>query len=229
MDEFITIGSIVEVIGSLEHQAGGIDLKGAKGIVRLYYEGETEEETDEMLVEWTANTLKSFPEEYFTAVFDQEASWAAYVLPSNLVKRTDEICDETELAWTKHDIFMRIFQHEFGREGRLVSKVFSGNPDRKAMHPLNYWFNYLKTGLNWPIPCETCYPYEEGDGPLHEGDKVLLKGLNGIDNVLGILAEVQTSERKEIVVPLQDLNATEQLSKNARILNAYGIWQICVA
>ncbi len=224
----ITVGSIVKINQQFLNETGGIDLNGMKAVVRLYFNAETEEECDQMLVEWMPETLAALPDAYFLNAFNEEVSWTTYLLPVNVVERCDEKADELELAWKKQEIFVRCFLSQLGREGKEIVKAFQKGADPKVMSPTMCWFEYLNSTLRFPVRAKTCYPYEEGDGPLKEGQKVSLVGLNGIDPNLGILADIE-SNGKSFVLPLQDLTGADSFIKDGRIIDAYGLWVVCTA
>ena len=91
---------------------------------------------------------------------------------------------------------------------------------------MDCWKVYLEKNLRFPVKCKVCFPYEEDDGPLQEGSRLDLTGINGVDRSLGLLAEV-TDGKREYILPLQDITGRESYSKDGKYLDAYGIWLVC--
>lgn len=227
--ENIQIGKIVIVNRSFLNE-NEEDLKGQKGVVRMLYDADpTDPQTrDEVMVEWTPETLNEFDDDFFYNAFDEEVSWTTYILPADVLQQTDDQIDEFELAWTKQEIFTRLFLDGLGREGKIIVKAFEKpvNPDK--VMPLDCWFDYLNQSLRFPVKCKVCFPYDEEDGPMQENSKVTLIGLNGIDRNLGVLAEVEYHGRNYIL-PLQDLTGADGYSKDGKFLDAYGLWLVCIS
>ncbi len=227
--ENFKIGQIVEVTKSFVNE-NEIELQGKKGIIRLLYDADpTDSESfDEVLIEFTSESLDSFEDEYFYNAFEQEVSWSSYILPTTVLTPTDETPDENELAWKKQELVTRLFLGGLGREGKMIVNAFENPVNPEVMTPLDCWKVYLDKVLRFPVKVKVCYPYEEGDGPLKENQKLKLTELNGVDKGLGILAEVSDGE-STYIIPLQDLTGGDQFSKDGKYIDAYGLWLVCNA
>ena len=227
--ENIKIGKVVVVRDSFLSE-NERELQGQKGIVRMLYDADpTDEQTrDEVMVEWTPETLDSFDDDYFYDAFDEEVSWTSYILPAEVLEQTDETVDEFDLAWKKQEIFTRLFLDGLGREGKLIVKAFEKPVDPTVKMPMDCWMDFLNESLRFPVKCKVCFPYDEEDGPLQENCRVSMTGLNGVDRNLGVLAEVEYHERPYIL-PLQDLTAGDGYSKDGKYLDAYGLWLVCIS
>ncbi len=226
--ENIQIGKVVCVRDSFLTE-NETELQGKKGIVRMLYDADpTDKETiDEVLVEWTPETLDGFGDDFFYDAFDQEISWTSYILPARVLEQTDETLDEKELAWKKQDIFVRLFLDGLGRDGKLIVKAFEKPADPAVKVPMDCWKEFLESSLRFPVRCKVCFPYDETDnGTLLENQKVNLTGLNSIDRSLGVMAEVSDGTRNYIL-PLQDLTAADGYSKDGKYIDAYGLWLVC--
>ena len=206
------------------------DLKGQKGVVRMLYDADpTDKETrDEVMVEWTPETLDSFDDDYFYNAFEEEVSWTSYILPAEVLDQTDETLDEFELAWKKQEIFTRLYLDGLGREGKLIVKAFEKPVDPAQKMPMDCWLDYLNESLRFPVKCKVCFPYDEDDGPLQENCRVSMTALNSVDRNLGIMAEVEYHGRSYIL-PLQDLTGGDGYSKDGKYLDAYGLWLVCIS
>ena len=225
--ENIQIGKVIIVRESFLTE-NDMELQGKKGIVRLLYDADpTDPETiDEVLVEWTPETLGGFDDDYFYDAFDQEISWTSYILPARVLEQTDENMDEFELAWKKQEIFTRLFLDGLGRDGKLIVKAFEKPVDPQKKTPLDCWQQYLEESMRFPVKCKVCFPYEKDDGPLQENQRVSLTDINGVDRNMGVLAEVSDGTHN-YVLPLQDLTGADSYSKDGKYIDAYGLWLVC--
>ena len=135
--------------------------------------------------------------------------------------------DENELAWKKQEIFVRLFLDGLGRDGKLIIRAFEKPVDPSKKTPMDCWKEYLETSMRFPVKCKVCFPYDEPDnGTLLENQRVSLTGLNGVDRVLGVMAEV-TDGPRNYILPLQDLTAGDGYSKDGKYIDAYGLWLVC--
>lgn len=223
--ETFGIGRIAQVKNSLIDEDSGIDMKGAKGIIRMIYDPEEDGEEPTIQLEWTAETLAMLPDDYFLKSFGQEVSWTNYYLPQSELELTEESADELAMAWQKQAIFTRLFLSDLGREGRLIAKIFENPVDPARKSPDGCWFDFFSANVTWPLKGRICYPYEEDDGILKENDRIQVMGLNGMDVGLGIWADA-TFKEKALIIPLGDI-ASADYSKNGRYLDAYGLWLAC--
>ena len=225
--ENIQIGKIVKIRDSFitENEE---ELQGKTGIVRMLYDADPtdSDSIDEVLVDWTPQTLDEFPDDHFYDAFDQEVSWCSFILPASVLEQTDETLDENAYLWKKQEIFVRLFLDGLGRDGKTIVKAFETPVDPETTSPMDCWKVYLEKNLRFPVKCKVCFPYEEDDGPLQEGSRLDLTGINGVDRSLGLLAEV-TDGKREYILPLQDITGRESYSKDGKYLDAYGIWLVC--
>ena len=223
------IGKIVLVRDSFLTDDGR-DLMGRKGIIRMLYDADpTDDQTrDEVMVEWTPETLDSLDDDYFYDAFEEEVSWTSFILPVDVLEQTDDSINEFELAWKKQEIFTRLFLDGLGREGKLIVKAFETPVDPAAKIPYDCWIDFLDRSLKFPVKCKVCFPYDAEDGPLQENCRVQLTGLNGADLNLGVMAEVEY-EGRSFILPLQDLTGGDGYSKDGKYLDAYGLWLVCIS
>ena len=225
--ENIQIGRVVRVRDPFISE-NDEELQGKTGIVRMLYDADpTDPDSfDEVLVDWTPETLDEFPEDHFYDAFDQEVSWCSYIFPANVLEQIDAAADENAFLWKKQEIFVRLFLDGLGRDGKTIVKVFETPVDPDKFIPMDCWKEFLEKSLRFPVKCKVCFPYEKDDGPLQEGQHLNLTGINGVDRSLGLLAEVTDGDR-EFILPLQDITGRESYSKDGKYLDAYGIWLVC--
>ena len=226
--ENIQIGRIVKVKEPFTSESGE-EFQGKTGIVRLLFDADPmdPETIDEVLVDWTPETLDTFPPDHFYDAFDEEISWASYILPARVLEQTEDVWDENDLQWKKQELFTRLFLSDLrGAEGKMIARAFEKPVDPEKVTPMDCWKAFLEQSLRFPVKVKVVFPYEEDDGPVQENDLLGLTGLNGVDRSLGILAEVTDGER-DYVLPLQDLDGKDEYSKDAKYIQAYGLWLVC--
>lgn len=78
--------------------------------------------------------------------------------------------------------------------------------------------NHLKDNLEFPFLAEVC-EYQEND-ILNEGDKVKVFGIQGNEDLYGLIVKVKLG-RKKYHFPLYDLSAVDKKSDNHKLIKEY--------
>lgn len=223
----ICIGNIIQVTDEFIDDTTEIDIHGWKGCIRLIFDPTEDQPEQTFLVEWTADTILQIPDDFFRISFDNEVAWSTYYLPASAVNILGELHSEIEVEWAKNEVGKRLFWPFFGREGRMISKVFENPDNLKQRFPFDYWIDFFTENLTFPIKGKISYEYEEEDGALRYQDPVMIGGLSGWDNSLGVLCEV-VHDDMNFIIPLQDIKGFGgPVSKNNRLIEAYEIWLAC--
>lgn len=124
-----------------------------------------------------------------------------------------------------------------------IRLIFGGKIPRVTEESLSLYLTYLKEHLE--LPCELTgiedFGWEEqyvlgpGDWKEYEGlkktmpsysDKYhLISLVDEVDDWMGILVHVKrVSDKKKFTLPLSDMEATEEGSKNYQLLDDYSVW-----
>ncbi|MCC7212466.1 MAG: hypothetical protein E3K40_10285 [Candidatus Brocadia sp.] len=132
---------------------------------------------------------------------------------------------------------------ESDEQDERISLIFGGKIPSVGEESLSLYLAYLKEHLE--LPCELTgiedFEWEEyyvlgpGDRKEYEGrkktmpsysDKYQLISLaDEVDDWMGILVQVKrVSDKKKFTLPLSDMEATEEGSKNYQLLDDYSVW-----
>lgn len=227
--EPITIGNIVRINHSFIDEDSALNLKDYEGVVRMIFSPD-ENDPDETLylIEWTEKTLKQIPDNYYIKLFTDEKEWSYKIVPEHILLKVEGEYNADAVEWEKNAIGARLFWQYFGRSGKLIQSLFPNDKEKIDRSPYDTWLKYLNQNLRFPFEATIFYEYEPDDGILQPSDLVNVQGLAGWDYPLGIFCEVQF-KGKYFILPLQDIGMTNEVSKNARILNAYEAWLLCRA
>ena len=212
------IGQTVKVkIGVLCPDDSEFNLSGWTGrIIDL-----VEDEEPTIGIEFDSITLKDMPEKFIKKSEQEGLDWYRIYLDVNDVKRTKSRDKEQEAKIVRNEIKERFEWIGIGSEGELIQSVINSAESFKEWDALKAWEKYLEKNLQFPF--ETFIHEYQGKGPLNEGDKLKVFGIELVDDHYGIIVACR-KERKRYDFPLVDLKVTEKKSINSNIIEAYRTW-----
>jgi len=212
------IGQTVKVKnGVLCPDDSEFDLSGWTGrIIDL-----VEDEEPTIGIEFDSITLKDMPEKFIKKSEQEGLDWYRIYLDVNDVKRTKSRDKEQEAKIVRNEIKKRFEWIGIGSEGELIQSVINSAESFKEWDALKAWEKYLEKNLQFPF--ETFIHEYQGKGPLNEGDKLKVFGIELVDDHYGIIVACR-KERKRYDFPLVDLKVTEKKSINSDIIEAYRTW-----
>ena len=132
---------------------------------------------------------------------------------------------------------------EIDKQDERISSIFGGEIPNVAEESLATYLAYLKEPLE--LPCELTgiedFDWEEyyvlGPGDQKEYERLkktrpsyrdkydLLSLSDEVDGWVGILVNVKrVSDKKKFTLPLAELEATDERSKNYQLLDDYSVW-----
>jgi hypothetical protein len=212
------IGQTVKVkIGVLCPDDSEFDLSGWTGrIIDL-----VEDEEPTIGIEFDSITLKSMPEKFIKKSEQEDLDWSRIYLDVNDVERTKSRDTEQEAKIVRNEIKKHFEWIGIGSGGELIQSVINSAESFKEWDALKAWEKYLEENLQFPF--ETLIHEYQGRGPLNEGDKLKVFGIELVDDHYGIIVACR-KERKRYDFPLVDLKVTEKKSINSNIIEAYRTW-----
>ena len=212
------IGQTVKVkIGVLCPDDSEFNLSGWTGrIIDL-----VEDEEPTIGIEFDSITLKSIPEKFIKKSEQEGLDWSKIYLDVNDVERTKSRDTEQEAKIVRNEIKKHFEWIGIGSGGELIQSVINSAESFKEWDALKAWEKYLEENLQFPF--ETLIHEYQGRGPLNEGDKLKVFGIELVDDHYGIIVACR-KERKRYDFPLVDLKVTEKKSINSNIIEAYRTW-----
>jgi hypothetical protein len=212
------IGQTVKVKnGVLCPDDSEFDLSGWTGrIIDL-----VEDEEPTIGIEFDSITLKSMPEKFIKKSEQEDLDWSRIYLDVNDVERTKSRDTEQEAKIVRNEIKKHFEWIGIGSGGELIQSVINSAESFKEWDAFKAWEKYLEENLQFPF--ETLIHEYQGRGPLNEGDKLKVFGIELVDDHYGIIVACR-KERKRYDFPLVDLKVTEKKSINSNIIEAYRTW-----
>ena len=172
-------------------------------------------------IEFDSITLKNMPEKYVKKSEQEGLDWSEIYLDVNDVEPTKSRDTEQDAKNVRNEIKKRYEWIGIGSEGELIQSVINSAESFKERDALKAWGKYLEKNLQFPF--ETFIHEYQGRGPLNEGDKLKVFGIELVDDHYGIIVACR-KERKRHDFPLVDLKVTEKKSINSDIIEAYQTW-----
>jgi hypothetical protein len=102
-----------------------------------------------------------------------------------------------------------------------IEEILDGIDEDDYLECLERWEEYLQDKLKLPFEAVIFEPQEKGI--LKYGDKLIVKKLDSIDDLYGIIGEV-SFKGKKYHFPICDLQAIDKKSTNYVPLDDYCIW-----
>jgi hypothetical protein len=110
---------------------------------------------------------------------------------------------------------------KYDEQDLRIQKILAGVEEENIFKALYKWEEYLNTELNFPFEAVICQYQERG--VLKEGDRLMVKGIAGSDDLYGILVKASI-QRKRYVFPLFDLEVVDKKSVNYLPIDDYCTW-----
>ena len=180
-----------------------------------------EDEEPTIGIEFDSITLKNMPEKFIKNSEQEGLDWSRIYLDVNDVERTKSRDTEQDAKKVRNEIKKRFEWIGIGSEGELIQSVINSAESFKEWHALKAWKKYLEKNLQFPF--ETFVHENWGRGPLNEGDRLKVFGIELADDSYGIIVACRKG-RKRYDFPLVDLKITEKKSINSDIIEAYHTW-----
>jgi len=180
-----------------------------------------EDEEPTVCIEFDSITLKDMPEKYVKKSEQEDLDWSKIYLYETEVEPTASRDTEQVAKNVRNKIKKRFEWIGIGSQGELIQYVINSAKSFKEWDALKAWEKYLEKNLQFPF--ETFIHEYQGRGPLNEGDKLKVSGIELVDDHYGIIVACR-KERKRYDFPLVDLKVTEEKSINSDIIEAYRTW-----
>ena len=108
-----------------------------------------------------------------------------------------------------------------GEEGRRIKAVLGNIEDDDGWAAFEAWEEHFGKVLKFPFEAEVSELQERG--PLRAGDTITVLGLEGSQDLYGVLVSLRHKRRK-YVFPLCDLEVTDKRSSNYQPVKDYAVW-----
>lgn len=215
----LKVGDCIRVKSGVKDPNYGFDIGDWQGRV-------TEIETYQppqltIMFQWDSLSLKSMPASAIRRSEENGLDWTTMGLypeevekaePRDTQADVDEIIDELSV---KHN------WNYMGEQGQRIHQVLEDIDEDDDLEAFEAWQEYLKAHLK--LPFDAVVPEYQERGPLEDGDLVKVLGFEGVEDLYGVLMNIQ-SRGEAYIFPLCDLEAVRKKSANYTYLDDYAVW-----
>lgn len=204
--------------GTNDPDYGG-DISGWQGRITEMETGEGGVST--VMVAWDSLTLRKIPESSIKKCEREGLGWESMWVSAAEIEFTKPRDSLANVEQTIEDISDQYQWTLLGDEGDRIQQVMKGVSKTNEMAAFRAWKKFLAKALVFPFEAEVSEWQDRG--PLQVGDRVTVLGFEGVEDLYGILVNIET-RRGEFVFPLCDLAALEKQSQNDQPLSDYSVW-----
>ncbi len=172
-------------------------------------------------IAWDSLTLQQMSSDLIDQCEEEGLDWTNMYLNPEEVELTTSRDSQKEVK----EIVERLEnEHNWsflGEEGRRIQAVLANVEDDDDWAAFEAWEEHFGKVLKFPFEAEVSEPQERG--PLRTGDSVTVLGLEGNEDLYGVLASLR-HKRKKYVFPLCDLEVADKRSSNYQSVKDYAVW-----
>lgn len=106
-------------------------------------------------------------------------------------------------------------------EERRIQRVLKAIDPEDDWAAMERWGRHLRKVLKFPFPAKVAEPQE--GGPLRTGDKVVVTRILDVDDLYGVIVDIQDS-RESYGLPLCDLEVMDRKLRAYRVVRDYVVW-----
>jgi hypothetical protein len=218
MDTKLKIGDSVVVKQGFKDEELETDLSGWQGRIIDIREADDE---NEILIDiaWDNITLRNMPKSYIEESEEEGMDWTEYALYASDLELTQSRDTETNVKDSKEEINECVRFLSWGEQGKRINKILSGYDENEFLYA---WGEYLDDNLAFPFEAEIS-PDADDRGPLKTGDKVIVHGIEDVDDLYGIIVELRRG-REKFHFPLCDIEPKSKDDATNQIVMDYVVW-----
>ncbi len=211
-------GDCVKVKPGVKDPDWGSDIGGWQGRILEFEKAPHGKDT--VLIQWDSITLSSMPASMIERCEAEGLDWSEMGLDADEVEATDGRDTPRQVEKAKHALEKKYAWVYLGEEGKRINQILAGLDPEDELRLFRRWAKYLKENLAFPFEAVVAEFQERG--PLRTGERVTVTGIADVDDLYGLLVDVQT-RRGSSAFPLCDLEAQEK-SRNYQPVKDYAVW-----
>lgn len=171
-------------------------------------------------IEWDSITLKKIPSNYIEDSEIEGLDWENMVLYESELEKTEPRDNITDVEETQSLLSTKYYWSSFGNEGKRISKILNNANPNDEIECYEKWKEHLKKKINFPI---SAIVSDSENSFIKNGDKVLIKSLEDIFEMYGIIASIIFNGTK-YEFPLCDLEVIDEKKEVFQLIDDYRTW-----
>jgi len=171
-------------------------------------------------IDWDSLTIEGIPDAVIIDCEEKGLSWTQMRLGLDDVEPAAPRDTPADVESVRRVIAMRHAWAWLVPEGAAIGAVLAGVDPEDEWAAFEAWDAHLREALTFPFEAEVDEFQERG--PIRDGDRVTVRRIVGLDDLYGILVEIER-RGDTFDFPLCDLDAAPQ-SSHRDIVHCYGMW-----
>lgn len=174
-----------------------------------------------ILIQWDSITLKQLPDYFIKQSEVEGLDFSSMNIYPEDVELTECRDSKQEVATIQKQLSKKYQWAFMDEQGERITKVVETAEGNDILNALDAWSSYLKKHVQFPFNAKILSIHDQA--PLYVDDHVSVKNITLVDDICGIIVEVQFG-RKKFHLPLCDLEIIDQKSQNTTLLDDYSTW-----
>ncbi len=215
----LTVGESLVVKPGVKDPDYGRDIGGWKGRVteiESYQDGKVT-----IMFQWDSLSLKAMPASMIRHDEEKGLDWTTMGLYAEEVERAEPRDTQEDVDAIIQELSAEHAWDYLGKQGQRIHQVLRDVNQDDDLEAFETWQEYLENHLKLLFEAEVSESQERG--PLRFGDQVKVIGFEGVEDLYGILVNIQ-ARYHGYVFPLCDLKATDKKSINYGLTDDYAVW-----
>jgi len=215
----LKIGDCIVVKPGVKDPDYGIDIGGWQGRVteiESYQPGKVT-----TMFQWDSLSLKRMPASAIRLSEEKGLDWTTMRLYPEEVERAEPRDTQADV-----DVLIEKLSNEhswdyLGKQGQRIHQVLGKVDGDDDLEAFEAWQEHMEAHLK--LPFEAVVSEYQERGPLQAGDRVKVVGLEGVEDLYGVLVNIKAGHNS-YVFPLCDLKAVNEKSANYTLTDDYAVW-----
>ena len=213
------IGDCIVVKPGVKDPDYGIDISGWQGRVTEIESYQPSKIT--IMFQWDSLSLKHIPASMIRRSEEDGLDWTTMGLYPEEVERAEPRDTQDDVDALIEELSEEHAWDYLGKQGQGIQQVLREVDKDDDMEAFEAWQEYLEARLK--LPFEAVVSEYQERGPLQAGDTVKVVGFEGVEDLYGVLVNIQAG-RNSYVFPLCDLKAVIEKSANFTLTDDYAVW-----
>jgi hypothetical protein len=215
----VTVGDCIIVKPGVKDPDYGRDIGGWQGRVteiESYQDGKVT-----IMFQWDSLSLKAMPASMIRHSEVKGLDWTTMGLYAEEVERAQPRDTQEDVDAVIQELSAEHAWDYLGRQGQRIHEVLKNVDEDDELEAFETWQEYLKTHLK--LPFEAVVSESQERGPLRFGDRVKVISFEGVEDMYGILVNIQVGHQG-YVFPLCDLKSADKKSITYGLTDDYAVW-----
>jgi phenylpyruvate tautomerase PptA (4-oxalocrotonate tautomerase family) len=215
----LKVGDCIVVKPGVKDPDYGINIGGWQGRIteiESYQPGQVT-----IMFQWDSLSLKRMPASAIRRSEENGLDWSTMGLYPEEVEHAEPRDTQADVDALIEELSVEHGWDYLGKQGQRIHVVLQDVDEDDEFAAFEAWHEHLEAHLK--LPFEAAVSESQDRGPLRFGDRVKVIGFEGVEDLYGVLVNINAG-RDSYVFPLCDLKAVNEKSTNFTLTDDYAVW-----